>query len=196
MGPWAQPKATRREGGRRAERPAGSSATPRVSAASRGLRTAAKPLRRAEACYPLKAREQAQRAPRARGQPRRGCHRTKPMAHSDVGRLWSRRAAGFLLHTFLSPSKEKCERPMGQQVPIRAVVGASGSPGGHFLRQSCRSTTQQGAFLGANNRSGPHCRVRRADCSSAMSLLHRHALRQISRLIYITAPLNGHAVRK
>ena len=28
MGPWAQPKATRREGGRRAERPAGSYATP------------------------------------------------------------------------------------------------------------------------------------------------------------------------
>ena len=36
--------------------------------------------------------------------------------HSDVGRLWSRRAAGFLLHTFLSPSKEKCERPTGLQV--------------------------------------------------------------------------------
>ena len=28
VGPWAQPKATRREGGRRAERPAGSYATP------------------------------------------------------------------------------------------------------------------------------------------------------------------------
>ena len=28
------------------------------------------------------------------------------------------RAAGFLLHTFLSPSKEKCERPVGRQVPL------------------------------------------------------------------------------
>ena len=30
----------------------------------------------------------------------------------------SRRAAGFLLRTFLSPSKEKCERPMRRQVPL------------------------------------------------------------------------------
>ena len=43
---------------------------------------------------------------------------TEATAHSDVGRLWSRRAAGFLLHAFLSPSKEKCERPMGRQVPL------------------------------------------------------------------------------
>ena len=54
-------------------------------------------------------------ANRGRGQPRRGYRRPKPTAHSDVGRLRSRRAAGFLLHTFLSPSKEKCERPIGLQ---------------------------------------------------------------------------------
>ena len=53
-------------------------------------------------------------ASRGRGQPRRGYRRPKPTARSDVGRLRSRRAAGFLLHTFLSPPKEKCERPMGQ----------------------------------------------------------------------------------
>ena len=54
-------------------------------------------------------------ANRGRGQPRRGYRRPKPTAHSDVGRLRSRRAAGFLLHTFLSPPKEKCERPIGLQ---------------------------------------------------------------------------------
>ena len=46
----------------------------------------------------------------------------------------SRRAAGFLLHTFLSPPKEKCERPLGRQVPIRAGVGASIPTGGWGLR--------------------------------------------------------------
>ena len=69
-------------------------------------------------------------ANRGRGQPRRGYRRTKPATRSGAGRLWSRRAAGFLLHTFLSPPKEKCERPMGRPVPIRAGVGASGPAGG------------------------------------------------------------------
>ena len=48
-----------------------------------------------------------------------GYRRTKPATRSGAGRLWSRRAAGFLLHTFLSPPKEKCERPLGRQVPPR-----------------------------------------------------------------------------
>ena len=64
-------------------------------------------------------------ANRGRGQPRRGYRRPKPATRSGAGRLRSRRAAGFLLHTFLSPPKEKCERPMGRQVPIRGEVGAS-----------------------------------------------------------------------
>ena len=59
-------------------------------------------------------------ANRGRGQPRRGYRRTKPATRSGAGRLWSRRAAGFLLHTFLSPPKEKCERPIGlQALPSR-----------------------------------------------------------------------------
>ena len=65
---------------------------------------------------------------------------------SGAGRLWSRRAAGFLLHTFLSPPKEKCERPMGRQVPTRAGVGASGPAGGTCLRQSCCLLLQAGGF--------------------------------------------------
>ena len=45
VGPWAQPKATRREGGRRAERPAGSYATPDTPCS----RTAPKGLPQTEA---------------------------------------------------------------------------------------------------------------------------------------------------
>ena len=81
-------------------------------------------------------------ANRGRGQPRRGYRRTKPATRSGAGRLWSRRAAGFLLHTFLSPPKEKCERPLGRQVPIRAGVGASGPAKGNCLRQRCHLSLQ------------------------------------------------------
>ena len=56
-------------------------------------------------------------ASRGRGQPRRGYRRPKPTAHSDVGRLRSRRAACFLWY-FLSlrkkvlpPSGRKPRRP-------------------------------------------------------------------------------------
>ena len=74
-------------------------------------------------------------ANRGRGQPRRGYRRPKPTAHSDVGRFRSRRAAGFLLHTFLSPPKEKCERPIGlQALPSR---------------RSRRVRPRQGEFLAA-----------------------------------------------
>ena len=59
----------------------------------------------------------------------------------------SRRAAGFLLHTFLSPSKEKCERPMGRPVPIRAGVGASGPAKGELLTAKLLpNAASRGAF--------------------------------------------------
>ena len=67
------------------------------------------------------------------------------------------RAAGFLLHTFLSPSKEKCESPMGRQVPLprrRRRV----KPG---RKKGLRLRAHQRAFLGANNRRGSHCRALR-----------------------------------
>ena len=83
-------------------------------------------------------------ANRGRGQPRRGYRRTKPATRSGAGRLWSRRAAGFLLHTFLSPPKEKCERPMGRQVPIRAGVGASIPIKREFLTAKLLPTMQAG----------------------------------------------------
>ena len=66
--------------------------------------------------------------------------------------------AGWLsarpLHPFGSPP-EAIERPMGRPVPIRAGVGASGPHRGIALR------SEQGAFLGANDRRGPHCRALR-----------------------------------
>ena len=67
---------------------------------------------------------------------------------SGAGRLWSRRAAGFLLHTFLSPPKEKCERPLGRPVPIRAGVGASGPPTGESLCGASRGLSS-GQTIGA-----------------------------------------------
>ena len=70
-------------------------------------------------------------ANRGRGQPRRDYRRPKPATRSGAGRK-SCRAADFLLHTFLSPPKEKCERPLGRPVPIRAGVGASDPIKGEF----------------------------------------------------------------
>ena len=84
-------------------------------------------------------------ANRGRGQPRRGYRRPKPATRSGAGRK-SCRAAGFLLHTFLSPSKEKCERPMGRPVPIRAGVGASGPLAGIFYNKVGLHHCLQGAF--------------------------------------------------
>ena len=63
------------------------------------------------------------RTPRARGQPRRGYRRPKPTAHSDVGRLRSRRAACFLWY-FLSLRK-KVLPLRGGSPTTRAGVGAS-----------------------------------------------------------------------
>ena len=74
------------------------------------------------------------RTPRARGQPRRGYRRPKPATRSGVGRLWSRRAAGFLWY-FLSLRK-KVRSPWGRQPHrsrrSRRVKPLAGAP----LRQS------------------------------------------------------------
>ena len=56
------------------------------------------------------------------------------------------RAAGFLLHTFLSPSKEKCERPTGRQVPLPRRSRRVKPRRGLFLQQSCRVLLQAGGF--------------------------------------------------
>ena len=129
-------------------------------------------------------------ANRGRGQPRRGYRRPKPATRSGAGRK-SCRAAGFLLHTFLSPPKEKCERPIVLQalpsrrsrrvkppsrggflaaklLPIDAMQGGFPLAPLHPLRGVCVSMEQGiasagalGAFLGANNRRGSHCRALR-----------------------------------
>ena len=86
-------------------------------------------------------------ASRGRGQPRRGYRRPKPTARSDVGRLRSRRAAGFLLHTFLSPPKEKCERPIGLQALLpRRSRRVRPRQGDLFTTKLSFSDAMQGAF--------------------------------------------------
>ena len=62
-----------------------------------------------------------ERAPRAGESyltPLRATLRDPPSKWAIKGLFPECRAAGFLLHTFLSPSKEKCESPMGRQVPL------------------------------------------------------------------------------
>ena len=103
-------------------------------------------------------------ANRGRGQPRRGYRRTKPATRSGAGRLWSRRTAGFLLHTFLSPPKEKCERPLGRPVPIRAGVGASIPIKGNFSRQSCCLLLQAGWLSSGQTIGAARTAVRSACC--------------------------------
>ena len=98
-------------------------------------------------------------ANRGRGQPRRGYRRPKPATRSGAGRK-SCRAAGFLLHTFLSPPKEKCERPIGLQALFSRRSRRVNPPKGICLRQSCCPLMQcRVAVLGANNRRGPRCRA-------------------------------------
>ena len=84
------------------------------------------------------------RTPRARGQPRRGYRRPKPTAHSDVGRLRSRRAACFLWY-FLSLRK-KVLPPSGRQPhhPRRSRrVNPSSGKGGLRLRAPKRLSSGQ-----------------------------------------------------
>ena len=76
----------------------------------------------------------------------KGSRRPKPTSLCAVGRLWSRRAAGFLLHTFLSPPKEKCERPLGRPVPTRAGVGASFPIKGDFFGKVVACCCKQRGF--------------------------------------------------
>ena len=73
---------------------------------------------------------------------------------SDVGRLWSRRAAGFLLHTFLSPPKEKCERPIGlQALPSRRSRRVNphqrGFAYGKVVAYRCKQGLSSGQTIGA-----------------------------------------------
>ena len=50
------------------------------------------------------------------------------------------------MHTFLSPPKEKCERPLGRPVPIRAGVGASSPIQGGFFIAKLLLIMQAGGF--------------------------------------------------
>ena len=132
VGPWAQPKATRREGGRRAERPVGSCATPDTPCS----RTAPKGLPQTEAWAERERvpsghncrRQLATGSPekyksRARQCPER---RYLRITRSGAGRLWSRRAACFLW-SFLSLRK-KGLLPSGAAAPPPAPESARQPP--------------------------------------------------------------------
>ena len=83
-------------------------------------------------------------ASRGRGQPRRGYRRPKPTARSDVGRLRSRRAAGFLWY-FLSLRKKVL--PLSGRQPHRSRRSRRVNPPEWVpFRQSWRTLTQTGAF--------------------------------------------------
>ena len=56
------------------------------------------------------------------------------------------RAAGFLLHTFLSPSKEKCERPHRDASPAPRRSRRVRPPQGKFSWQNCRIPMLAGGF--------------------------------------------------
>ena len=74
-----------------------------------------------------------ERAPRAGESyltPLRATLRDPPSKWAIKGFFPECRAAGFLLHTFLSPSKEKCERPIGLQAPSPAPQSARQAPPG------------------------------------------------------------------
>ena len=76
-------------------------------------------------------------ASRGRGQPRRGYRRPKPTARSDVGRLRSRRAAGFLWY-FLSRRK-KVLPPSGRQPHHQRRSRRVNPPESVSFRQSWRT---------------------------------------------------------
>ena len=83
-------------------------------------------------------------ASRGRGQPRRGYRRPKPTARSDVGRLRSRRAAGFLWY-FLSHRKKVL--PLSGRQPHRSRRSRRVNPPEWVpFRQSWRTPTQAGGF--------------------------------------------------
>ena len=120
VGPWAQPKATRREGGRRAERPVGSCATPDTPCS----RTAPKGLPQTEAWAERERvpsghncrRQLATARPEQLQGPGTAVPGTPIFAnYAQRGGPPLESPCRWLSHTFLSPTKEKCERPIGLQ---------------------------------------------------------------------------------
>ena len=166
VGPWAQPKATRREGGRRAERPAGSYATPDTPC-SRTAPEGSLPTERGQTVPALRPElddpnlfgssnrsATAGRSPR----PREAEGRLAPeMAESHEARsqaqaqrrawpqciaMWAAFGVAvplaFLCTLFFRHRKKSVSAPWNGKFQSRAVVGASGLLTGNCFRQSCR----------------------------------------------------------
>ena len=165
VGPWAQPKATRREGGRRAERPAGSYATPDTPC-SRTAPEGSLPTERGQTVPALRPELDdpnlfgssnrsvpADRSPR----PREAEGRLAPeMAESHEARsqaqaqrrawpqciaMWAAFGVAvplaFFCTLFFRHRKKSVSAPWNGKFHSRAVVGASGLLTGNCFRQSC-----------------------------------------------------------
>ena len=166
MGPWAQPKATRREGGRRAERPVGSYATPDTSCS----RTAPKGLPQAEAWAERERVPSGHNCRRqlATGRPEQIQEPGTAVPGTPIFANYAQRGGPPLespcrmLSLVLSfASKESTIPRRGGSPTVRAGVGASSPRQGLTYNKVDFSRCLQGAFLGANNRRGPHCRALR-----------------------------------
>ena len=172
VGPWAQPKATRREGGRRAERPAGSYATPDTPCsrtASEGSllteRDQTVPALRPELDDPnlfgsSNRSATAGRSPR----PREAEGRLAPeMAESHEARsqaqaqrrAWPQCIATWAVFvvavplaffgTFFRFERKYCP-PRGSSPTFRAVVGASGPAGATGMRLRAHQRAFRSSF--------------------------------------------------
>ena len=135
VGPWAQPKATRREGGRRAERPAGSYATPDTPCS----RTASEGSMLTERDQTVPALRPELDDPNLFG----SSNRSVP-ADRSPRRIATWAASGvavplaFFCTLFFRHRKKSVSAPWDGKFHSRAVVGASGLLTGNCFRQSCR----------------------------------------------------------
>ncbi len=138
VGPWAQPKATRREGGRRAERPVGSYATPDTPCS----RTAPKGLPQAEAWAERERvpsghncrRQLATGRPEQIQEPGTAVPGTPIFANNaQRGGPPLESPCRWLSLVLSFASKESTAPPQGGSPSVRAVVGASSSSEGVLM---------------------------------------------------------------
>ena len=174
VGPWAQPKATRREGGRRAERPAGSYATPDTPC-SRTASEGSLLTERDQTVLALRPElddpnlfgssnrsAPADRSPRPREaegrlapemaeshearSPAQAQRRTWPQCIATWAAFGVAVPLTFFCTLFFRHRKKSVSAPWAGKFHSRAVVGASGLLTGNCLRQSCRVMPLAGGF--------------------------------------------------
>ena len=164
VGPWAQPKATRREGGRRAERPVGSCATPDTPCS----RTAPKGLPQTEAWAERERVPSGHNCRRqlATDRPEQIQGPGTAVPGTPIFANYAKRGGPPLespcrwlsFAHFSFANERKCERPIRAASSAPAPESARQSPG---REKVLRLRAHQRASLGANNRRGSHCRALR-----------------------------------